>query len=126
MMRAAFLLLLMVPTAGLAQSVQFKRDLVPVLRQRCAACHLTGKEPGKIALHPGAAYANLVNVAATETKFLRVRPGKPNESYLMMKLDGTHLDRGGTGARMPLGQAPLDVAMRDKFRAWIAAGAKDD
>lgn len=126
MRRAAFLLLLAVPAAGMAQSVQFKRDLVPVLRQRCASCHVTGKEPGKIALHPGAAYANLVNVAATETKFPRVKPGKPNESYLMMKLDGTHLDHGGTGARMPFGQAPLDAAMRDKFRAWIVGGAKND
>jgi len=107
-------------------AAQFKRDLVPILRARCAACHVTGKEPGKIALHPAAAYANLVNVASVGARFPRVKPGKPDESYLTMKLDGTHLDRGGTGARMPFGQAPLDAATRGKFRAWIAAGARND
>lgn len=119
-------LLMAMAAAPAAPAVQFKRDIVPVLRSRCAACHVTGKEPGKIALHPAAAYANLVNVPATESKFARVKPGKPDESYLMMKLDGTHLDHGGTGARMPFGQAPLDAATRARFRAWIAAGAKND
>ena len=115
------------PTAvAPAAAVSFKRDLVPVLRRTCAACHMTGSEPGNMALHPGAAYKSLVGVASTESKLLRVKPGAPQESYLLMKLDGTYLDAGGTGGRMPLAAPPLDEATLAKFRDWIAAGAPEN
>ena len=51
--------------------VSFSRDLVPVLRTNCATCHLTGSEAGNLALHPGAAYKNLVGVQSIESKWLR-------------------------------------------------------
>ena len=119
-------LLLVVGSAGAAEVVSFARDLAPVLRTRCAVCHLTGEEPGNMKLYPGAAYASLVNVASTEGKLKRVHPGAPELSYLMHKLDGTHLDAGGVGEQMPLGQAPLDQIIRDCFRAWIAQGAQNN
>lgn len=109
-----------------AAPVSFSRDVVPVLKTRCATCHLTGREAGNIALHPGAAFANLVKVKSTETGLARVAPGAPDKSYLMMKLDGTHLTAGGKGSRMPLGAPPLDAVTRDKVRAWIAAGAPNN
>lgn len=109
-----------------AEAVSFGRDLVPVLRTNCATCHLTGQEAGNMKLHPGGAYASLVNVASVESKLKRVAPGAPDESYLMRKLDGTHLDAGGVGERMPFGQPPLDDAVRERFRAWIAAGAANN
>ncbi len=118
-------MLLLLPVGGTAAAapVSFEKDLVPVLRTRCATCHLTGKEAGNIALHPGAAYDNLVGVKASEADMLRVSPGKPGQSYLMLKLEGNHLAQGGKGVRMPLGAAPLDAATLGKFRAWIVAGA---
>ena len=111
-----------VATAG----VSFVRDLVPVLRANCATCHLTGSEAGNLALHPGAAYKNLVGVQSIESKWLRVKPGAPDESYMLMKIDGTHLDAGGSGGRMPYNMEPLDAATRGKFRDWVAAGAPDN
>jgi len=110
-----------VPAAG--ETVSFDADLVPVLRRQCAACHLTGQEAGKMALHPKAAYDTLVEVPSVESEFLRVKPGAPDESYLLMKLEGSHLDHGGIGLRMPMGGAPLDAATLAQFRAWIAMGA---
>lgn len=109
-----------------AATVSFSRDLVPVLKSQCAICHLTGQEPGQMALHPKAAYKNLVGVPSVESKLPRVAPGAPDDSYLQRKLEGTHLDAGGNGERMPLAQAPLDAATIAKFRAWIAAGALDN
>ncbi|MGK2286265.1 hypothetical protein [Pedomonas sp. V897] len=118
---------LLVPSVALAgEPVSFQRDIVPVLRTRCATCHMTGREAGNIALHPGAAYASLVNVSSVSSKHLRVKPGAPEDSYLMMKLDGTHLDAGGKGARMPMGAPPLDEKTREKIRNWIAEGAQDN
>ena len=52
-----------------------------------------------------------------------VYPGAPGKSYLMHKLDGTHLDAGGQGVQMPFGAPPLEPEVRERIRAWIAAGA---
>ena len=118
---------LLVPTIALAgETVSFQRDIVPTLRSRCATCHMTGREAGNIALHPGAAYSSLVGVDSVGSKHVRVKPCAPEESYLMMKLDGVHLDEGGKGARMPMGAPPLDEKTREKIRTWIAEGARDN
>ena len=118
--------LLFAGAASAAQPVSFSRDLVPVFRTSCAACHLTGQEGGKMKLFPAAAYASLVNVAATTSGLLRVKPGAPEQSYLLKKLDGTHLDAGGQGVQMPFGAAPLDPEILRKIREWIAAGAPNN
>lgn len=119
-------LLLATGCAGASEAVSFKRDIVPVLRTQCATCHLTGQEVGNMKLHPGAAYASLVGVKSIESPLLRVQPGAPDDSYLMHKLDGTHLDVGGSGDRMPFGQTPLDETTRARIRGWIAAGAENN
>lgn len=123
---AAAALLAVAASTGASENVSFARDLVPLLRTNCATCHLTGQEAGNMKLHPGAAYASLVNVPSTESALKRVEPGAPEKSYLMHKLDGSHLDAGGSGERMPFGQPPLDDAVRERFRSWIAAGATEN
>jgi hypothetical protein len=110
--------------AGASDAVNFGREIAPLLQNRCATCHLTGQEAGNMALHAGAAFASVVGVPSVESALLRVKPGFPEQSYLMLKLEGRHLDAGGSGQRMPLGQAPLDAATLQKVRSWIAAGAQ--
>lgn len=106
--------------------VSFAADIVPLLRTRCATCHLTGNEAGKIALHPKAAYASLVGVKATVSDYERVKAGAPDESYIIMKLEGTHLDNGGAGARMPFAAPPLEADKIATIRRWIAEGAANN
>jgi hypothetical protein len=101
----------------------FSADIVPILRSRCAICHLTGVEAGNMSLVPDAAYASLVSVKSPTTGLVRVEPGNPESSYLIMKLEGTHLSKGGSGARMPFGAEPLSAADVKLIRDWIAAGA---
>jgi hypothetical protein len=36
--------------ASVASGVSFERDIAPILEKRCAVCHLTGDEPGGMAL----------------------------------------------------------------------------
>jgi hypothetical protein len=115
--------LLASPNGG---DVSFKQSIVPVLKSKCASCHLTGQEGGTLALHPGAAYASLVNVKSSEAELPRVKPGAPEQSYFLMKLLGTHLEHGGQGARMPFGAPPLDAETISKVRQWIASGAPDN
>ena len=112
--------------AAAAPAVSFSADVVPMLRARCVACHMTGAEPGEIVLTPKKAHASLVGTASTEAKLLRVKPGDPAKSYLLHKLAGTHLSVGGSGMRMPFGGPPLDQTMMTKLRAWIAAGAPNN
>ncbi len=56
----------------------------------------------------------------------RVTPNQPDNSYLVHKVQGTHLDEGGVGDRMPEGRAPLSQAEIDLIRAWVQAGAKSN
>lgn len=118
----------MLTTASVHSSdaVSFNRDVVPLLKARCAACHLTGDEPGKMQLHPQAAYRTLVNSPSIGSSMLRVEPGSPDTSYLIRKLEGTHLAAGGSGARMPLDAAALDPTDIARIREWISAGALDN
>jgi hypothetical protein len=49
-----------------------------------------------------------------------VRPGDPDASYLIQKLEG----RAAVGARMPLGAPALPQATIDVIRQWITQGAQ--
>lgn len=114
-------------SASHAAVPSFSKDIVPVLKTRCAICHLTGQEQGNIALPPAKAYASLVKVKSTEAPVLiRVAPGKPEDSYLIAKLEGTQIKAGGKGARMPFAAPPLSAAQIKLFRDWIAAGAPNN
>jgi hypothetical protein len=110
-------------------------DVQPVFSGYCAlpACHVAvGGNGAGLVLEDGATWASAVNVPAAqvlETSMLdRVEPGAPDLSYLMHKLQGTHLEPPvfGTGMRMPAGGLCLDPADLATIRAWIAAGAADD
>lgn len=110
--------------AILADEVSYEADLLPILKRRCGACHITGQEPGNMALIPGKAYDALVGKDSVElVSMKRVQPGEPDNSYLIHKLQGTHVEIGGTGNRMPFHQGPLPKKHLEQFRAWIAAGA---
>jgi hypothetical protein len=111
--------------AAPAAASLFKTEIAPTLANGCATCHLTGAEAGNTTLIPARAIESLVGVPAKGAPGLvRVVPGRPDESYLIMKLEGTHVASGGTGAQMPFGAPPLPPEKIAKFRQWIAEGAK--
>lgn len=89
------------PALEAADQVSFARDIAPVLASQCATCHMSTEDPGGMKLYPSAAYRSIVNAPSKGSSLLRVRPGDPQSSYLLHKLEGTHLDVGGVGVRMP-------------------------
>jgi hypothetical protein len=94
-----------------------------VFTPRCTACHAGAGAPVGLRLDAGNSYAALVGVPSGEVGSLqRVAPGKPDDSYLIHKLDG----RAGVGARMPLGGPFLDEPTIALVRQWIAAGAQNN
>jgi len=103
----------------------FEAEVAPILVANCAICHMTGEEAGNMSLVPDNAIASLVGVRSVEAHArTRVVPGDPDASYLVMKLEGTHMAHEGAGARMPFGGTPLPPEEIAKVRQWIAEGAK--
>jgi mono/diheme cytochrome c family protein len=103
--------------------VSFSGQIAPLFKQRCAVCHITGQEPGLLSLVPARAYENIVGQASVQSDLTRVEPADPAQSYLYLKLTGTHLEAGGEGLRMPFAAPPLTAAQLDLMRRWIAEGA---
>lgn len=94
-----------------------------VLTPRCTVCHSGAAAPTGLRLDEGASYGLLVGVASRESGgTLRVAPGRPDDSYLIHKLEG----RAAVGARMPLGGPFLDDATVAVIREWIARGAQNN
>lgn len=115
----------------------FERDIAPVLADRCATtrgCHGADPTPAvDLDLRPTAAYRDLVGVPAENgpVPFLRVAPGDPERSLLLLKLTGAL--GPGQGKRMPIDprtHEPADTLSEHWVGAvlarWIEAGAPRD
>ncbi|KPF93441.1 hypothetical protein IP81_03135 [Novosphingobium sp. AAP83] len=106
-------------------AVSYQADIVPLIESQCATCHLTGEEAGGMSLVGDVARDFLVGQPSQEAPaIMRVVAGDPDASYLVMKLEGTHLAHAGSGGQMPFGAPPLDAGNIAKVRQWIADGAK--
>jgi Bacterial Ig-like domain len=87
----------------------------------CARCHSGPGAPEGLQLDAAHSYALLVGVPSTEDpKVLRVQPGAPDQSYLVLKLQGSP---GILGAQMPFGGPYLPQTTIDVIRQWISDGA---
>jgi hypothetical protein len=88
------------PTVSLASNIQ------PILNQSCAvvaACHL-GSGSGFGDFSAGNSFANLVKVKAIENpKLFRVDPGKPDNSYMVIKIGAGPAGSTFSGEQMPPG-----------------------
>ncbi|MFO0566864.1 MAG: IPT/TIG domain-containing protein [Polyangiaceae bacterium] len=89
-----------------------------------ADCHGGASPRQGMSLEPGKALGMTVNVQAVEAPLLRVKPGDPDKSYLVAKIEGRHRDVGGSGERMPLGFAPLSGAEIKLVRDWVTGLGK--
>ena len=91
-----------------------------------AGCHNSSDQAGNLVLDAGRSYANLAGVrcfnqAVQNAGLLRVVPGDPDHSFLLIKL--TLTGAGAEGSPMPLNQAALAPEDIDAVRNWILAGA---
>jgi hypothetical protein len=96
-----------------------------IFTPRCAlaGCHAAPQPAEGMDLGPGQAYAHLVGVPSNQRQeLLRVEPGAPDESYLILKLRGTDI----VGERMPFGGPYLSTEEINGVASWILAGAPAD
>ena len=103
--------------------VSFSRQVLPLLQQRCVSCHNSDDPMGGLSVSPDVAYQQLVRSPSAQSPQLRVKPGQPDESYLIAKLTGRQFAAGGRGFSMPIGFSPTTPRQLEIFRHWIKQGA---
>ncbi len=87
----------------------------------CTRCHIGVSAPEGLQLDSAHSYSLLVGVpSAEQSSLLRVKPGDPDSSYIVRKLQG---GPGISGGQMPLGGPPLPQSTIDTIRQWITDGA---
>lgn len=87
-----------------------------------SVCHGGGNPQKGMGLE-APTFKTLVSVPSTEVPGkMRISPGKPDESYLLEKIER---DSPTFGKRMPPDQ-PLDPATTQLIRAWIQQGASNN
>ena len=90
----------------------------------CTRCHAGAGAPEGLQLDAQHSYALLVGVPSAESPaVLRVKPGDPDSSDIVRKLEGAP---GIVGARMPYGGPYLSQSTIDVIRQWITDGAQND
>jgi hypothetical protein len=86
----------------------------------CTVCHAGANAPHGLRLDAADSYNLLVGVPSVEVpSILRVKPGDPDNSYLIQKLEG----HAAVGARMPFGGPYLSSDVVAVIRQWITNGA---
>lgn len=132
---------------GRRRTVDFRRDVMPIIQQKCVCCHGEGQAPprldGRLALIPHAegkayfnrAYENLLALEEPREKGIYrgkyVHPGTARTSPLIWHLFGYNTSRGWDGAAAreaikpipPEGARPLSDDERRTFVEWIDMGA---
>ncbi len=102
-------------------SADFKSIQDNVFTPICTKCHIGAGAPEGLQLDSAHSYSLLVGVPSTEQpNVLRVAPGNPDNSYIVLKLQGSS---GISGARMPFGGPYLPQSTIDVIRQWITNGA---
>jgi Bacterial Ig-like domain len=87
----------------------------------CTRCHIGAGAPQGLQLDAAHSYALLVGVPSSEESgVLRVKPGDPAHSYLILKLEGAS---GIVGGQMPFGGPYLPQSTIEVIRQWITDGA---
>ncbi len=96
-------------------------DIQPIWDSTCISCHDNASPSAGLDLEVDA-YTNIHNVESSLKGYDYIKGGRPDISYLFMKLDGTYADVGGSGSQMPL-SGTLDSADFDTIEIWILQGA---
>ncbi|MBN1947143.1 MAG: hypothetical protein JW797_15845 [Bradymonadales bacterium] len=97
-----------------------------IFNHNCLRCHRAASPAASLDLSPEGAYQQLVGRPSIQAPgLMRVQPGAPGDSYLLLKISEgqQHLERGGRGRRMPLGAPPLDPTQIRLVEEWIMQGA---
>ena len=118
--RIVITILLGMPAAGIAQT-EVPDAVLDIFDESCAisGCHFGPASKKGLDLSEEAAFGSLFNVESSDASpFILVKPGDPQNSYLIKKLQGS---AGIQGDRMPKKGDPLSPAQIKVIAEWIAS-----
>lgn len=97
-----------------AQNVSYAQYIQPVLTAKCAraGCHDDQTQKGNLSL---TSYSN------TTASYLVVAPGYPQNSSLVLSVQGLT-----TSPMPPVGLPPLTINQIDGIKTWVKEGAKNN
>lgn len=112
----SFLILTPTPASAAEPPVSFIKDIAPIIKENCLACHEPKKKSGKYDM------STFEKVLEGGTNGEMVIPGKPEDSEFYTLIIETE------GRRMPPENKgePVAKAKAELVRRWIAEGAKID
>ncbi|HZP00195.1 MAG TPA: PSD1 and planctomycete cytochrome C domain-containing protein [Terriglobia bacterium] len=99
------------PQQASVKAIEFDRDLAPIFREHCVACHGSQKSQARLRLD------SEEGVLEGGVSGRAIIPGNSQESLLVKRIIGS-VD----APRMPLGADPLPAQEIDLIRAWIDQG----
>jgi mono/diheme cytochrome c family protein len=101
------------PPSAPPASIDYARDIKPLLRDRCLACHGPVAQKGDLRLDAGPLFV------ADGDKRNIVVPGRPDDSELLRRVRAQDHSE-----RMPPEGSPLSAEQVDRLTRWVEAGAK--
>ncbi len=108
-------------------STSYASQVRPIFVYNCvmAGCHFYVSPQLDLTLGEQIEAADLINIASQELPDMnRITPLDSLNSYLFHKINGTHLEVGGSGERMPFGRIdPLRDSEISTIENWINIGA---
>ena len=105
---------LVAPALGLGATVDYLRDVKPLMTQHCVRCHGASKEEAALRVDT----AEAMKLGGESGSITKLRPGR--ESLLLEVVTGTHKEI----AKMPYKKPALSPEEIATLRAWVAEGAK--
>jgi hypothetical protein len=110
-----------VPGGGtIPLSADFESLQANIFTPICSVCHEGASAPEGLRLDADNSYNLLVGIPSTEVpSLLRVKPGDPDNSYIIQKLEG----HAAVGGQMPLGGPYLPATTIAFVAQWITNGA---
>jgi hypothetical protein len=106
---------------GVPLTADFQSIQDNVFTPICVRCHSGASAPEGLQLDAAHSYGLLVGVPSTEVMSIeRVKPGDPDNSYIVLKLEGA---ASIVGVQMPFGGPYLPQSTIDVIRQWITNGA---
>ncbi len=99
-------------TAASGRTIDFNRDIAPILQTACAKCHSGENAQARLRLDSEAA------ILRGGVSGKAINPGNSKDSLLVKRLLGL-----GSQPRMPTDASPLRAAQIETIRAWIDRGS---
>jgi len=106
-------------SAAAANLKRLEAGVAAIFEASCTGCHNGEPKPGKLSLESTAFVETTVGVPCAQIDTLKlVEPGRPDRSYLIMKVAG---DPRIKGRRMPKGDDPLTAGQIKALSDWVVA-----